>query len=381
MTTFAQAPIWTDQAPHQIALDALQQFQWSVFPLDEEKKPPKTGEFHPDGQPKRLGWKRLQTRRASPKEILYWQKTYMPSAWGVITGAISNLILLDFDGEAGQETRDRLGLTHPHVQTGSGGHHVYFPHPGWTVPTLNSKTSLELGSRWPGLDIRADGGYAAFCGQNTNGPYRWLRNPDPEDLSVLPAVLRQFLGLLEPSTLPEATEPPPLQPGTIVEAGTPSIPAQTLLARALHLIRKNKGRNDTGFWLACQLRDNGYALDATRDVLREYVEQVPKENSKGKIEPYTLEEAFASVNSAFHEAARDAWTVTAPASSGKGGNGSGAPPSTETPEEPEGLPEIFINGEQLREMVDQSVEAIMQRERRMPSLFMQSARSRSCWAQ
>ena len=166
MTTLAYPPIWTDQAPHQIALDALQQFQWSVFPLDEEKKPPKTGDTHPDGQPKRLGWKRLQTRRASPKEVLYWQKTYTPSAWGVITGAISNLVLLDFDGEAGQETRERLGLTSPHVQTGSGGHHVYFLHPGWMVPTLNSKSSVELGKRWPGLDIRADGGYAAFCGQN-----------------------------------------------------------------------------------------------------------------------------------------------------------------------------------------------------------------------
>jgi hypothetical protein len=37
MTTIAPPPIWTNQAPHQIALDALQQFQWSVFPLDSAK--------------------------------------------------------------------------------------------------------------------------------------------------------------------------------------------------------------------------------------------------------------------------------------------------------------------------------------------------------
>ena len=239
MTTIAPPPIWTNQAPHQIALDALQQFQWSVFPLDAEKKPPKTGDTHPDGQPKRLGWKRLQTRRPSPKELLYWQKTYQPSAWGVITGAISNIVLLDFDGEAGQETRLRLGLMHPHVQTGSGGHHVYFRHPGWTVPTLNCKTTPELGQRWPGLDIRADGGYAAFCGHNVNGPYQWLRHPEPDALELLPDALRQFFGLLGP---PEAR----LTEKTLLAENNASIPAisvQILLARALRLLQQEgKGR-------------------------------------------------------------------------------------------------------------------------------------------
>ncbi len=374
MTTVASSPTWTAQAPHQMALLALQQFQWSVFPLDEEKKPPKTGETYPDGQPKRLGWKRLQTRRASPKEVLYWQKTYAPSAWGVITGAISRIVILDFDGEAGQETRIRLGLAHPHVQTGSGGHHIYFRHPGWSVPTLNSKTSPAIGRRWPGLDIRADGGYAAFCGQNLNGSYCWLRDPVPEDLTLLPEDLRHALGLLEPLESRMAKESLSLS-DVIAEAGPPCIPAQTLLTRAFRLIRdEGKGRNDTGFWLACQLRDNGYAQDAAKDVLREYVELVPKENSKGKIEPYALEEAFASIASAFHEVARSAWALSSASSSGKGGNGARTPLRTGTPEKPEPLPEIFINGEQLREMVDQSVAAIMQRERQAPSLFMQSAR-------
>ncbi len=374
MTTIARLPAWTDQAPHQIALEALQQLQWSVFPLDEEKKPPTTGGFHPDGQPKRLGWKQLQTRRASPKEVLYWQKTYDPAAWAVITGAISHLVLLDFDGQVGQQTRRQLGLAHPHVQTGSGGHHVYFPHPGWPVPTLNSKSSAELGKRWPGLDIRADGGYAAFCGSNTNGAYRWLREPVLEDLALLPEDLRQFLGLLVPPEARKAKEPS-LQPNGQVEADSPSLSAQTLLSRAQHLLQKEgKGRNDTGFWLACQLRDNGYSQGAAKEVLRAYVEQVPHVNSKGKIEPYTLEEALASLTSAFHEAARSSWTLSSPASSGSGGTGPGAPAQAGTPDGPEPLPEIFITGEQLREMVDQSVDAIMRRERQTPSLFLQSAR-------
>ncbi len=399
MTTTVQPPIWTDQEPYQIALDALQRFQWSVFPLDEDKRPPMIGSTHADGQPKRLGWKHLQARRAAPKEVAYWQKTYMPSAWAVITGALSNIVLLDFDGEAGQQTRTRLGLLHPHVQTGSGGHHVYFRHPGWPVSSLNCKSSSALGERWPGLDIRADGGYAAFCGQNTHGPYRWLRDPELDDLSALPEALRRYLGLWEAPEMAGGVVNVGVTEGALNLAHTQT-EAEALLGWALRLVREEgRGRNDTGFLLACQLRDNGYAPAATRDVLREYVERVPKENTKGQSEPYTLEEAFASVSSAFQRAARDAWTVTAPASSGKGDNGAGASSASpgkggngggassgkggngfgassvpETSEEPESLPVIFVNREHLLEIVDQAVEAIVRKEGESPSLFIQSAR-------
>ena len=100
-----------------------------------------------------------------------------------------------------------------------------------------------------------------------------------------------------------------------------------------------------------------------------------KRTAKANIEPYTLEEAFASVTSAFHEAARSAWTMTSTSSSGRGGKGrSDAPPTIANPEPPEELPDIFVNGEQLRELVDQSIDAIVRKERMSPSLFIQSAR-------
>ena len=89
----------------------------------------------------------------------------------------------------------QLGLA-PHVRTGSGGYHIYFAHPGWPVKTLNGKSASELGHRWPGLDIRADGGYAAFCGHNTRGRYEWLRLPLLEPTEKLPDDLRRALGLL-----------------------------------------------------------------------------------------------------------------------------------------------------------------------------------------
>jgi hypothetical protein len=103
----------------------------------------------------------------------------------VVTGEISRRITLDFDGEIGRHTLAKLGLT-PHRSTPSDGFHVDFNHPGWRVPTLNSKTKHELGERWPGLDIRADGGYVIFSGKTGRGEYRWLRDPSPDSLDLLP---------------------------------------------------------------------------------------------------------------------------------------------------------------------------------------------------
>ncbi|GHO50948.1 bifunctional DNA primase/polymerase [Ktedonospora formicarum] len=370
-------PAWADLTPSQIARDALERLGWSVFPLDAEKCPPQLGTCYPDGTPKRLGWKSLQTRHASPNEFQFWERSYTPPLWAIITGQISHLLVLDFDGEAGQATREALGLD-PHVRTGSGGIHVYLEHPGWHVPTLNSKSTRELGERWPGLDIRADGGYAAFCGQSSSGPYVWLREPRPDALDCLPEDLRAFLGLLHPPQEPSLSEEGDMASG----AETSLVTTSTLLAYALTRVREQQqGRNDTGFWLACQLRDNGYSLDEARVAMQQYVKQVPKTNTKGKEAPYTIEEARASLTSAYESKARDPWAPLdeaqpATGSSQGGGNGSGTVTTgTATPEEPdEPLPEIIINGTQLRERTDQAIEAIMQQECRKPSLFLQSSR-------
>jgi len=333
MTSIVTA--WNQQAPFQTALDALERFQWSIFPLDEDKRPPQTGGTYPDGTPKRLAWKHLQTRLPSPKAVQFWQQTYTPTAWGVITGAISRLIVLDFDGEAGRELCQRLGLK-PHVQTGSGGFHVYFLHPGWSVPTLNGKSKQALGELWPGLDIRGDGGYAAFCGRNSHGPYIWLRDPVPDDLSTLPEDLRTMLGLLHP-------------PG-------PARQAHELLLQALQ--QSKRGRNDAGFWLACQLRDRSYGQAEASEMMLKYARQVAPVNSKGQFEPYSSEEALSSLASAYQREPRVPGDSASVASS----------PGTS------GLPIIYIGDRQLCETVDQAVKAIVQHDGDTPTHFVQSSR-------
>lgn len=305
---------WNTQEAHQTALEALMQRHWSVFPITAQKLPPPIGETFPDGEPKRLGWKRYQTRLVTRGELLFWQKAYSPAAWVVVTGSLSGLVVLDFDGEQGKQTLANLKLE-PHLRTGSGGFHIYFKHPGWTVRTLNSKSKKTLGKRFPGMDIRADGGYAAFCGRNTQGPYHWLREPVPDELELLPEELRRALGLLHPPQKRLLTPPvkrlqtkidPPMTTNERISSPSAArsdasqIAIQHLLEQALHRVHgEGEGRNDVGFWLACRLRDGGMLESEARDVMLEFAEHVPSVNTKGQAERYTRSEALASLRSAY----------------------------------------------------------------------------------
>jgi hypothetical protein len=162
----------------------------------------------PVGLDKRPGikWKRRQSERASAAELRAWAQDRRTAGFAVVTGQLSGLIVLDFDGEQGVRLLDRLGLD-PHVETGGGGYHVRLPHPGHAVATQNSKVTALLRERWGGLDIRADGGYAIEWGCSHYGPYRTLR-----DLSALVPItelleeLATDLGLVEAPDAPATGE-------------------------------------------------------------------------------------------------------------------------------------------------------------------------------
>src|SRR5262245_58698117 len=87
---------------------------FSMIPVNRDKRP-------------RLPWKTYQERHPTIEELNDWWKQ-RPDAWAVVTGAISGVVILDFDGRDGLTTLDSLHL-HPHVRTGSGGAHVYCRHP------------------------------------------------------------------------------------------------------------------------------------------------------------------------------------------------------------------------------------------------------------
>src|SRR5688500_4214626 len=92
---------------------------WSIIPCGSDKKPLVRR------------WKPYQTERPIRAQVERWQRELNPAAWTVITGALSDVIVVDSDGAAGAATLQRLGLAdRAHVCTGSGGQHLYARHPG-----------------------------------------------------------------------------------------------------------------------------------------------------------------------------------------------------------------------------------------------------------
>ena len=111
---------------------------------------------HPGKHPRFTGgWKTATTDEAT---IRRWFAQYPDSNIGIATGAVNGLVILDIDPRhGGDESLRRLcaeyGLTldTPAVRTGGDGAHYYFKHPGGSI---TSRVGL-----YPGIDIRADGGY------------------------------------------------------------------------------------------------------------------------------------------------------------------------------------------------------------------------------
>jgi hypothetical protein len=262
---------------------------WAVIPVGLDKRP-------------LFPWKEYQTQKPDLARVSDWAKLAGVAGWAVITGEASGIIVLDFDGEAGAFTMRTLRLS-PHVRTGSGGYHVLFAYPGWRVPTLNAKTKRELGSLYPGMDIRADGGYAIFHGRNNTGCYEQLRDPGAiGSIQTLAHGARTVLGLNPPTQEPPASLP--------AVSGNPAlVRPEKLVDKALAMVRAGEGRNNSGFWLAVQLRDNSFSLVDARAAMRRFLAQVPQVNTKGQREAYTAREAFLSLETAYRGQAREPWST------------------------------------------------------------------------
>jgi hypothetical protein len=101
-------------------------------------------------------------------------------------------------------------------------------------------------------------------------------------------------------------ELPPTQPRTIPPppptAARPE--ARIILERALNRCYGEGQRELNAFWLAAQLRDNGYSQAEAEPVVRNYHAQVEAFGAH----PFALKEAMQALNSAFKHAPREPWT-------------------------------------------------------------------------
>jgi Bifunctional DNA primase/polymerase, N-terminal len=242
-------------------LDAAER-GWSLIPCGLDKRP-------------MVKWKPFQTEAATRDQLESWAAR-KPASWAVVTGAVSGFVAFDFSADDGERLREKYGLP-VNARSGSGGPHTYIEHPGFYVATLNGRAKHELGDRFPGLDIKGDGGYAIFCGRNAKGEYK-LFDPKPLPFAELPSELSALVS----------------------QNGKPS--AKQLVAWALRRAAEGN-RNSVGFDLACQLRDNGFDRADAEMALLDYQRQVPNGD-----EPYTVEEARSSVEQAYTRPPREPWS-------------------------------------------------------------------------
>jgi hypothetical protein len=153
---------------------------WSVLPLQHGGKRPL------------FAWEMLQQHRADAAALAQWFARWPGANIGVVTGEISNLIVLDVDPRHGGDDslaalEQRFGVLPDtaEARTGGGGRHLYFAHPGGLVP---NRAGLAQG-----IDLRGDGGYVvAPPSRHPSGEsYTWATGRSPDETG--PAALPRWL--------------------------------------------------------------------------------------------------------------------------------------------------------------------------------------------
>lgn len=120
-------------------------------------------------------WKKYQTEYVTEEEIDSWIDNGVPCYeketgeeyarekvfnLGIITGAISGIVVVDCDNERAMEYAKEHGLTSPVAVKTRRGMHYYFRHPN-NGRRYRNKVGSKPGRDWhncPGLDFRGDGG-------------------------------------------------------------------------------------------------------------------------------------------------------------------------------------------------------------------------------
>lgn len=260
-------------------------------------------------------WESFQKEHVRDADLRAWVFRFGVRGFAMVTGEVSGLVALDFD-PASLDVLARLGWT-PHVRTPSGGAHVYVRHPGWRVKTLTGSSVKDARFRLPeGLDVRGDGGYVVLPPTETEkGAYIRTGERKPLDRELIPELLqvggeaiylKAAVGLMH-APAPEAQAAPrQIVPVPVFAEHDPRPYLGTMVDKAVGLAWE-RGRNEGGFWLARQMRDNGYSQDETLALYEAYVSLVPDTDTHGHRDPYTYDEYSTSVASAFRRAARNPW--------------------------------------------------------------------------
>ena len=135
---------------------------WSILPVKPEDK-----------RPYMTNWLQYNHTRASKEMAVNWFKQLSGAGIGVVTGKISNMVLLDVESYCPTPIDELLKKypTQMISRTGSGGYHLFYQY-----PQNVSKISNRVGI-FEGADLRADGGFIVLPPTiHPNGNrYEWIK--------------------------------------------------------------------------------------------------------------------------------------------------------------------------------------------------------------
>lgn len=189
------------QKPKDMLRAALAYYQlgWSVIPLHSVHNGACTCLNGPNCQDKgkhpRVAWTEYQTQRADELQIRRWWKKWPDANIGIVTGAVSGIVVLDVDVPKGEDTL-REGRYHlpptPTSRTGSGGLHYVYKHPGGDCRNFAGKIGKTI---LPNVDFRGDGGlFVAPPSLHASGRrYEWLLSPLDVEIAEAPEWLVKLI--------------------------------------------------------------------------------------------------------------------------------------------------------------------------------------------
>jgi hypothetical protein len=250
------------QNTHQIQANQWLNQGFSVIPLlgnsaPQSPKAPAIG-----------SWREYQTRLPRPDEITAWYATHPQRSIGIITGRISQLLVIDLDSAVTahhfKELLPDLTSTFTVLSGNRQLPHYYFRIPDdLTVPAR----------RTHGIELRSDGQYVVAPESVINGrtwqiarlaPMRWLTARDVERLIAFIDTCPSppTFGIKPPRSTARDLPAAPVDSRPIEIKLTPSGLARRYTRRA-DLI----GRNNALFESACLARDHGWTIDLVTGAL------------------------------------------------------------------------------------------------------------------
>ena len=249
-----------------IAIDLIKA-GYKVFPCNDDKTP------------RVKAWQKNATN--DPATVKNWQKYQSPKLWG-IPAAVNGFFAVDIDPDGIDTWKGWVnGSTNsgPEQNTPRGGMHILYKLP----PDI--KIPNNAGKLAPGIDLRSNG---YIC---TGAGYTWQAGHDyTAPLQDAPAWLLDKIRAMNNKPVMD------MRIGT-TELVDPDAAGEYWLNRALEQARPGN-RNETGFWLALQLRDSGINQNQAAVIMANYAARVPGKD-------YTTGEAITSLNEAYRGTPRE----------------------------------------------------------------------------